>query len=231
MSTSPDLDPTGFLSSLDGIGPQLWEATLQTIYMVGVSAAIAVVVGLPLGILLTISDKGGLAENTWLNKILGFIVNVVRSIPFIILLVAVIPLTRLIVGTSIGSTAAIVPLAISAIPFFARLVETSLHEVSTGKVEAAVAMGSPRRTIIRKVLVPESRSGLIAATTVTIVALIGYSAMAGAVGGGGLGDFAIRYGYQRFNGAVMFVTVVLLVVIVQGVQIIGDRYARRAAHA
>ena len=227
----PAIASSDFFTNLEGTGPQLWEATVQTIYMVGVSAAIAVLLGLPLGVLLTITDTGGLAENAWVNKILGFIVNVIRSIPFIILLVAVIPLTRAIVGTSIGSTAAIVPLAISAIPFFARLVETSLHEVSSGKVEAAVAMGSPRRTVISKVLVPEARSGLIAATTVTIVALFGSSAMAGAVGGGGLGDFAIRYGYQRFNGSVMLVTVILLVIIVQGVQYIGDRYARKAAHA
>jgi D-methionine transport system permease protein len=218
------------VNDLSGLGPDLATATWETVYMVGVSSAIAVLLGLPLGILLYVTDRGGLLPAATLNRVLGVAVNIVRSIPFIILLVAVTPLTRALVGTTIGSTAAIVPLAISAIPFFARLVESSLREVHPGKVEASVAMGSRRRDVIRKVLVPEAGPGLVVGATVTVVALIGYSAMAGAVGGGGLGDFAIRYGYQRFQTNVMIVTVVLLVVIVQGIQYGGDRWARGLAH-
>lgn len=213
-----------------GLGPDLATATWETLYMVGVSSALAVIVGLPLGILLYITEAGGLLAAPVVNRVLGAVVNVVRSIPFIILLVAVTPLTRALVGTTIGSTAAIVPLAISAIPFFARLVESSLREIHPGKVEASLAMGSRRRDVVGKVLVPEAGPGLVIGATVTVVALIGYSAMAGAVGGGGLGDFAIRYGYQRFETDVMIVTVVLLVVIVQAIQYGGDRWARGLAH-
>ncbi len=214
------------LSNLEGIGPDLWEATLQTLYMVGVSSLLAVVLGVPLGVLLFATGPGGLSPRRTFYRVVGFIVNVTRSIPFIILLVFVAPLTRAIVGTTIGSTAAIVPLTIAAVPFLARLVEAGLKDVEPGKTEAAVAMGASRLQITGKVLLPEARPAIVAAITVLIVAQIGNSAMAGVVGGGGLGDFAIRYGYQRFQSDVMFVTVVLLVVIVQAVQFVGDRYSR-----
>ena len=205
----------------------LWEATLETLYMVGVSTLFTMLLGLPLGVLLVITDAGQILAAPRLNRVLGAIVNVGRSLPFIILLVAVIPLTRLLVGTSIGSTAAIVPLTIAAIPFFARVVETALREVDRGLVEAAHSMGCTNWQIIGKVLIPEALPSLVLGLTITIIGLLGYSAMAGAVGGGGLGDLAIRYGYQRFNTPVMITTVVLLIVLVQGMQMLGDRAARR----
>lgn len=207
----------------------LWEATLETLYMVGVSTFFTMLLGLPLGVLLVITDAGQILAAPRLNKVLGGIVNVGRSLPFIILLVAVIPLTRLLAGTSIGSTAAIVPLTIAAIPFFARVVETALREVDRGLVEAAHSMGCTNWQIIAKVLIPEALPSLVLGLTITIIGLLGYSAMAGAVGGGGLGDLAIRYGYMRFNTQVMIATVVLLVVLVQGIQMLGDRAARRIA--
>lgn len=216
--------------NLEGIGPDLWEATVQTLYMVGVSSLLAALFGVPLGVLLFVTGATGLSPKPTLNKVLGFIVNVIRSIPFIILLVFLAPVTRALVGTTIGSTAAIVPLTIGAIPFLGRLVESAIKDVSPGKTEAAVAMGAGRMQITRKVLLPEARAAIIAAVTVLVVAQIGNSAMAGVVGGGGLGDFAIRYGYQRFQSDVMFVTVVLLVIIVQAIQFVGDRYARSLAH-
>lgn len=205
----------------------LWEATLETLYMVGVSTLFTMLLGLPLGVLLVITDAGQILAAPRLNRVLGAIVNVGRSLPFIILLVAVIPLTRLLVGTSIGSTAAIVPLTTAAIPFFARVVETALREVDRGLVEAAHSMGCTNWQIIGKVLIPEALPSLVLGLTITIIGLLGYSAMAGAVGGGGLGDLAIRYGYQRFNTPVMIATVVLLIVLVQGMQMLGDRAARR----
>lgn len=207
----------------------LWEATLETLYMVGVSTFFTMLLGLPLGVLLVITDAGQILAAPRLNKVLGGIVNIGRSLPFIILLVAVIPLTRLLAGTSIGSTAAIVPLTIAAIPFFARVVETALREVDRGLVEAAHSMGCTNWQIIAKVLIPEALPSLVLGLTITIIGLLGYSAMAGAVGGGGLGDLAIRYGYMRFNTQVMIATVVLLVVLVQGIQMLGDRAARRIA--
>ncbi|HEY0605549.1 MAG TPA: methionine ABC transporter permease [Herpetosiphonaceae bacterium] len=205
----------------------LWEATLETLYMVGVATFFTMLLGLPLGVLLVITDAGQILAAPRLNKVLGAIVNVGRSLPFIILLVAVIPLTRLLAGTSIGSTAAIVPLTIAAIPFFARVVETALREVDRGLVEAAHSMGCTNWQIIAKVLIPEALPSLVLGLTITIIGLLGYSAMAGAVGGGGLGDLAIRYGYQRFNTQVMIATVVLLILLVQGIQMLGDRAARR----
>jgi D-methionine transport system permease protein len=207
----------------------LWEATLETLYMVGVSTFFTILLGLPLGVLLVITDAGQILAAPRLNRALGAVVNVGRSLPFIILLVAVIPLTRLLVGTSIGSTAAIVPLTLAAIPFFARVVETALREVDRGLVEAAHSMGCTNWQIIAKVLIPEALPSLVLGLTITIIGLLGYSAMAGAVGGGGLGDLAIRYGYQRFNTQVMIATVVLLIVLVQGIQMLGDRAARRIA--
>ena len=217
-------------SNLQGMGPDLWEATLQTLYMVGVSSLLAVVLGVPLGVLLFVTGPTGLSPRSTFNRVTGFVVNVIRSIPFIILLVFVAPLTRAIVGTTIGSTAAIVPLTIAAVPFLSRLVEAAIKDVSPGKTEAAVAMGAGRLQITRKVLLPEARASIIAAVTVLVVAQIGNSAMAGVVGGGGLGDFAIRYGYQRFQSDVMLVIVVLLVVIVQAIQYVGDRYSRSLSH-
>ncbi|MDD2431546.1 MAG: ABC transporter permease [Firmicutes bacterium] len=214
--------------------PMIWTmlktALLETLYMVGVSTVFAVVLGLPLGILLVITSEGHIKPNKWFNTILGWIVNVGRSVPFIILMVAIINFTRWLVGTSIGTTAAIVPLTISAIPFFARVTEQSLREVDKGIIEAAQAMGATTMQIIIKVLLPEAFSSLVLAMTITAVNLIGYSAMAGAIGGGGLGDLAIRYGYQRFRGDIMLITVIVLVILVQGVQTIGNFIARRLSH-
>ena len=213
-------------TSLEGIGPDLWQATQETIYMVGVSSLLAVLLGIPLGLLLFIVGPLGLKPRPTLYRVLAFVVNVVRSVPFIVLLVFLTPLTRALVGTSIGSTAMIVPLTIAAVPFLARLVESAVKEISPGKTEAALAMGADRFQITRKVLLPEARPALVAAVTVLVVAQIGNSAMAGFVGGGGLGDYAYRYGYLRFQSEVMFITVVLLVVLVQAIQWSGDRLAR-----
>lgn len=207
--------------------PRLWEESLTTIYMVGISTLFTVILGLPLGVLLTLSDENGLTPRPVLNRILGFIVNLARSLPFIILLVVLIPFTRKLVGTSIGPTATIVPLTIAAVPFFARVVESTLREVPRGLIEAAQSMGSSVWQTVSKVLVPESLPGLILGIALTLISLVGYSAMAGAVGGGGLGDLAIRYGYQRYETEVMFVTVILLLVLVQGVQLLGDRLAAK----
>ncbi len=209
--------------------PNLSQATLETLYMVGISTLLTIVLGLPLGVLLVITDRSGLKFAPAINQVLGAVVNFARSLPFIILLVVVIPFTRLVVGTSIGSTAAIVPLSLAAIPFFARVAETGLREVDRGLVEAAQAMGCTTWQIIRKVLLPEALPSLILGTALTIINLIGYSAMAGVIGGGGLGDLAIRYGYQRFETAVMIVTVVLLVLVVQGIQILGNKLALKVS--
>ncbi|TFV52849.1 methionine ABC transporter permease [Blastococcus sp. TF02A-35] len=218
------------MSDWTRIYPQLLDATWETLYMVGVAALITVLLGVPLGVLLTVTAPGGLAPRPALNRLLGLVVNLGRALPFIILLVLVAPVTRGIVGTTIGSTAAIVPLTIGAIPFLARLVETSLREVAAGKVEAAMSMGARRRDVVRTVLLPEALPSLVAGVTVTVVALISYSAMAGAVGGGGLGDFAIRFGYQQFRTDITLATVVLLLVVVQALQWAGDRWARSLAH-
>ncbi|MEV4258057.1 methionine ABC transporter permease, partial [Spirillospora sp. NPDC049652] len=194
------------------------------------ATVITAVFGVLLGLALVVTDRRGLAPLPAVHHVLGLVVNIGRSIPFIILLVALLPLTRALVGTTIGTTAAIVPLAISAIPFYARLVETSLREVDPGVVDAARAMGASRVQIAGKVLLREARPGLLAGLTVTFVALIGYSAMAGAIGGGGLGDIAIRYGYQRFENTVMIAVVAVIVVLVQVVQLLGDRLVRRLSH-
>jgi len=208
----------------------LWEGFKETAWMVGFSALLTAVGGLLVGILLVLTDRGGLLAARPVNAVLGLIVNVGRSLPFIILLVAVIPFTRALVGTTIGTTAAIVPLTIGAIPFYARIVETAIREVPGDVVAAAVAMGASRRQIVGKVLLREARPGLVAGLTITVVALVGYSAMAGVVGGGGLGDLAIRYGYQRFETDVMIATVVVLIVFVQAVQSLGDVIVRRLSH-
>ncbi|MBU6533950.1 methionine ABC transporter permease [Streptomyces sp. NPDC057245] len=209
--------------------PLLEQASWETLIMVGWSTLIAVVVGLPLGVLLVLTDRGGLLQNVVVNKVIGQIVNIGRSMPFIILMVALMSFTRWVTGTTIGSEAAIVPLAIGGIPFFARLVETAVREVDGGLVEAVQSMGGNTWTIVRKVLVPEALPSLIASTTTTVIALIGYSAMAGTVGGGGLGDLAVRYGYQRFEPGFMWITVALLAVAISLIQFAGD-YAARTLH-
>lgn len=207
--------------------PRLAQASLTTLYMVGASTFLTVLLGLPLGVLLVLSDKRGLRPRPLLNKLLGAVVNLTRSLPFIILLVVLIPFTRWVVGTSIGPTAAIVPLTLAAVPFFARVTESALREVPSGVIEAAQAMGSSDWQIVRKVMLKEAMPGLVLGIALTLISLVGYSAMAGAVGGGGLGDLAIRYGYQRFETEVMLATVVLLVAFVQVVQSVGDRIAAK----
>ena len=195
--------------------------------MTVVAGVLTALLGIPLGVLLFTTSPGGTAPSTVLNRVVGAVVNIGRSLPFLILMISIIPFTRLVVGTSIGWQAAVVPLTVGAIPFYARLVETSLREVSAGKVEAVTMMGASRGELTRKVLLPEARSGLVAGLTTTVIALIGYTAMAGAVGGGGLGAVAMSYGYNRFESDVMIVCVVLLVVIVTIVQVVGDVVARR----
>lgn len=206
------------------------EATLDTLLMTGVAGLITAVLGVLVGVLLHGTSPGGIFPRRTLNAVLGAVVNLGRSMPFLILMIALIPVTRWIVGTSIGWQAACVPLTIGAVPFYARLVETSLREVSPGKVEAALMMGATRWEVIRKVLLPEALPGLVAGLTTTLIALIGYTAMAGAAGAGGLGDVAIIYGYNRFEPDVMTVCVVLLVVIVTAVQVVGDLLTRRLDH-
>ncbi|MFE6977399.1 methionine ABC transporter permease [Streptomyces sp. NPDC057682] len=209
--------------------PLLTQGTVDTLYMVLWSTVVTVLVGLPLGVLLVLTDKGGLLQNTPVNKVVGVIVNIGRSLPFIILLIALIPFTTWIVGTFIGPTAMIVPLAVGAIPFFARLVETAVREVDHGLVEAVQSMGGSIPTIVRKVLLPQSLPSLVSGVTTTVIVLIGYSAMAGAVGGEGLGSKAVTYGFQRFDNRFMLVTVALLVVIVTVIQLIGDTAVRLLA--
>jgi D-methionine transport system permease protein len=209
---------------------RLLNSLCETLVMTGVSGAISFAVGLPLGLILVGTSLGGLWENRWLNGVVGAIVNSFRSLPFIILLVALIPLTRLIVGTSIGTAAAIVPLSISGIPYFGRVSEAALREVDRGLVEAVRAMGGGNWAIIREALVPEALPSLIAGFTVTLVLLVGASAMAGAVGAGGLGDLAIRYGYQRFETSVMIAVIVVLIALVALIQAGGDLLARLVDH-
>jgi len=200
----------------------LITGTLDTLQMTVISTIMAMIIGIPLGVVLVVTSKGHILENAALNKILGAIVNATRSIPFIILMVAIIPFTRMVVGTSIGTTAACVPLTLAAIPFLARLVETSIKDIQFGVIEAAQSMGASPFQIIRKVLLPEALPTIIDNVTVLIVNLIGYSAMAGAIGGGGLGDIAVRYGYQRFQGDIMLATIIILIIMVQVIQMIGD---------
>lgn len=206
--------------------PLLTKALTETVYMVVVSMAIATALGVPLGVLLNVTSQGQILESTVINKVIGSIVNAVRSIPFIILMVAIIPFTRFIVGSAIGTTAAMVPLVIASIPFIGRQVETSLKEVPYGLIEAALAMGATPFQIITRVLLPESMPSIVAQLTTVIIALVGESAMAGAIGGGGLGDLAIRYGYQRFRPDIMIATVIVLIVLVQLVQFAGNYLAK-----
>lgn len=205
----------------------IWQSTLDTLVMVAVAGSIATLLGLPLGVFLATSKRGELFAAPAANAVLSVLVNATRSTPFIILVVAIIPFTRLVAGTSIGTAAAIVPLTVAATPFIARLIEGAVREVDQGLVEAARAMGATPIQIVRKVLVPEALPAIVLGLTLALVSLIGFSAMVGAVGGGGLGDLGIRYGYQRFMPDVMAVVVAVLIVLVQLVQSIGDRLARR----
>lgn len=212
--------------SLTAILPELNKAFFETVYMVGISLAVAIVVGLPLGILLFVTDKGLFLQNSLIKKVVGFVVNMVRSVPFIILLVALLPLTKLLTGTTIGPTAASVSLSVAGIPFFARMVETSLREIDKGVIEASVSVGASPWMIIKDVLLPEARPAVIQAITITTISLVAYSAMAGIVGGGGVGDLAIRFGYYRYDNTVMITTVVILICLVQLIQYTGDVFAR-----
>ncbi len=204
----------------------LMKALWETLYMVAVSGGVSFALGIPLGVLLYVSKEGRILENRQLNIILGSIVNAGRSVPFIILMVAITPMTRLLTGTSIGTTAAIVPLTIASIPFVARIAEGALNEVPGGLVEAAQAMGATPFQIITRVLLPEAAVGMIHGMTITLVTLVSYSAMAGAIGGGGLGQLGISYGYHRFDGAIMLSTVVILIALVQLLQMAGDQLTK-----
>lgn len=209
---------------------RLWQGLLDTLLMVGLSSGIALLAGIPLAVFLVTSGRGGLFAAPRLNQLVGSVVNVFRSIPFLILMVALIPFTRLIVGTSYGVWAAVVPLSIAATPFFARIAEVSLREVDQGLIEAAQAMGCQRRHIIWHVLLPEALPGIIGGFTITVVSMINASAMAGAIGAGGLGDLAYRYGYQRFDTEVMLAVIVVLIALVTLVQFSGDWLAKRLNH-
>ena len=208
----------------------IWQATLDTLVMLGASLALTIALGIPLGVLLFLTGTGQLAESRLLNRLIGIVVNVLRSVPFVILLIVMIPLTLLVMGTSLGVAGAIPPLVVGAAPFYARLVEGALREVPRVTVEATQAMGASRLQIVVKALLPEALPGLIAGATVTAVALVSFTAMAGVVGAGGHGDLAIRYGYQRFQTDVMLVTVALMVLLVQLIQFAGDRLARHFDH-
>lgn len=228
------IDLNSWIISLFGdktwIPEKILIATWETLYMVAISTFLSYILGLVLGIILVITTKNHVAENKSINLVLGAIVNATRSIPFIIFLILVIPLTRWIVGTSIGTIASIVPLTLAAIPFVARLTETSLKEIDWGLIEAALAMGASTWEIITKVLLPEAKPSLILGVAITTINLIGYSAMAGIVGGGGLGTLAYYYGYQRYEDSIMFITVIVLIIMVQAFQMIGDSLAHRATN-
>lgn len=199
----------------------------ETIYMTFISAFFAYLFGLPLGVLLSVTDKGGICPVSWLNKILGFLVNIFRSIPFVILMIAVLPAAKLIVGTALGNKAMIVTLIIAAIPYVARMAESSVKEVDSGVIEAAQAMGTSSIRIVFKVLIPEAKPSLIVGGVISLVTILGYSAMAGTIGGGGLGMIAITYGYQRFNDNIVWICVLLTVIIVQIIQEVGTLIARK----
>lgn len=205
----------------------LSKATLETLYMVIVSAIFTVGIGLPLGIILVVTSENHIATNKWISGVLSYVVNMTRSLPFIILMIFIIPITRWLIGTSIGTEAAIVPLVFAAIPFFARVVESALHEIDDGVIEAAIAMGATPLQIIIRVMIPEALPSLVLGVTITVINLLGYSAMAGAIGGGGIGDLAIRYGYHRFRTDVMLMTIFLLVILVQSIQSSGNLIAQK----
>ncbi|MGI6307016.1 MAG: methionine ABC transporter permease [Dethiobacteria bacterium] len=219
-----------FLGANDWVPGSLLLATWETIYMVAISTFLSYVAGLPLGVILVTTSKDHILENQRWNQVLGSIVNAVRSVPFIIFLILLIPLTRLVVGTYIGTMASIVPLTLAAIPFVARLVETSLKEIEWGLVEAALSMGSSAWQVISKVLLPEAKPALLLGVAITAINLVGYSAMAGIVGGGGLGTLAYFYGYQRYQVVVMWSSVVVLVILVQGIQMLGDSLAAKVVN-
>lgn len=208
----------------------LWQGTWQTLYMLTISGLMAVLIGTPLGMILLATRSKSFSENKIINKVLGFTIDVTRSVPFVILLIALLPFTRFIVGTSIGTSAAIVPLSIAAIPFMARVVENALIEVHPGLIEMGHALGATPKQIIFKILLPESLPAITNGITLMLISLVGYSAMAGAVGGGGLGTVAINYGYQRFDTKIMIATILILIMIVWLVQFIGTRISRRLQH-
>ncbi|WP_453995869.1 methionine ABC transporter permease [Bacillus nitroreducens] len=214
------------MDSILEILPELNLAFFQTIFMVGIALLVAVLLGLPLGITLFVTDQGLFLENKWMKGIVGIVINLIRSIPFIILLVFLLPFTNWLVGTTIGPVAASVSLSVAAIPFYARIVESSAREIDRGVIEAAVAVGASPWMIIREIILPEAKPGLITGLTITAISLIGYSAMAGTIGGGGIGDLAIRFGYYRYDNTIMFTTVILLIVLVQCVQYFGDFIAK-----
>ena len=217
---------------LDNLTPEMISLLItgigETLYMTLVSTFMAYVFGLPVGIILYITDVGGIKENRLINTIVGTVVNLMRSIPFILLLVAIMPFTRFVVGTTIGSTATIVPLVVSAAPYIARMVESSLKEVDYGVIEAALSMGANSKQIIFKVLLVEAKPSLIVGAAIAITTILGYSAMAGMVGGGGLGAISINYGYYRYQNDIAWVTIILLIIIVQIFQEIGSRIAKRS---
>ena len=215
------------LANLSDLAPEIWQASLETGLMLAIGLSAAILLGGPLGILLYLTQPGQLFAHRTVNGVLGWLVNLVRSFPFIILMVSLVPLTRMLVGSTIGPVAAAVPLSFAAIPYFARLVEQTLREIPRGVVEAAEAMGASPAQIIGKVLINEARAGLISSLTILTISFLSYSAVAGVVGGGGIGDLAIRYGYYRFQSEVMIAMVLLLVVIVQLIQFAGNRLAAR----
>jgi D-methionine transport system permease protein len=213
---------------LEGLDLDLiWQATVETAYMVSISTLFAAVLGIPLGVLLVITDRGYFLENLWLQRFLGIVVNVFRAMPFIVLVLFLFPVSKLLVGTTLGPTAATIPLIVGAAPFYARMVETAIREIDRGVIEAAEAMGATRMTIVWKVLIPEALPAIISGLTVTCVSLISFSAMAGIIGGGGLGDAAYRFGFQSFNDAMLYACGLLLLVMVQLVQGVGDWISRR----
>jgi D-methionine transport system permease protein len=215
------------MNALDAFIQLVGSATLQTLSMVSLSTLFSLALGFPLGILLCVTDPAGITPRPVLNQVLSRVVNVLRSFPFIILMILLFPLSRIIVGTSIGTVATIVPLSIAAAPFVARIIESALKEVDPGVVQAARAMGSRNRQIIFKVMIPEALPSLVSGVTLTIINLIGYSAMAGAIGGGGLGDLAIRYGYQRFRTDIMIAAVLIILVLVEAIQFAGTRISNK----
>ncbi|MFB1099648.1 methionine ABC transporter permease [Terribacillus sp. JSM ZJ617] len=206
--------------------PELNQAFLETLLMVSIALAVAIVIGLPFGILLFVTDRGLFLENVVVKRIAGLIINLIRSVPFVILLVFLLPFTQFLLNTTIGPLAASVSLSVAAIPFYARIVESSARDIDKGVIEAAMAVGASPWMIIKSIILPEVKPGLITGLTITAISLIGYSAMAGTIGGGGIGDLAIRYGYYRYDNTIMFTTVIVLIVLVQVVQYLGDLIAR-----
>ncbi|MEC0304433.1 methionine ABC transporter permease [Terribacillus saccharophilus] len=206
--------------------PELNQAFLETLLMVSIALAVAIIIGLPFGILLFVTDRGLFLENVLVKRVAGLIINLIRSVPFVILLVFLLPFTQFLLNTTIGPLAASVSLSVAAIPFYARIVESSARDIDKGVIEAAIAVGASPWMIIKSIILPEVKPGLITGLTITAISLIGYSAMAGTIGGGGIGDLAIRYGYYRYDNTIMFTTVIVLIVLVQVVQYLGDLVAR-----